>query len=59
MSKPRMYGKQTSYIPNAQADMRYRRKLAQRGQEIAERNTCNPKSNRRLEKEIRRQKEGK
>lgn len=33
MSKARIYGKQTKYIPNAKADMRHRKKVYQRGRE--------------------------
>ena len=33
MSKPKMYGMNTSYVPNAKADMRYRKKVYQRGRE--------------------------
>lgn len=33
MSKPKMYGMKTGYIPNAKADMRYRKKVYQRGRE--------------------------
>ena len=35
MSKPKMYGAKTGYIPNAKADMRYRKKVYQRGREKA------------------------
>ena len=35
MSKPKMYGQKTGYIPNAKADMRYRKKVYQRGREKA------------------------
>ena len=33
MSKPKMYGMNTSYVPNAKADMRHRKKVYQRGRE--------------------------
>lgn len=33
MSKPKMYGMKTGYVPNAKADMRYRKKVYQRGRE--------------------------
>lgn len=33
MSKPKLIGMKTSYIPNAKADMRYRKKVYQRGYE--------------------------
>ena len=33
MSKPKMYGMKTGYIPNAKADMRHRKKVYQRGRE--------------------------
>ena len=37
MAKPRKYGMFTNHIPNANADMRFRKKVYQRGREIAER----------------------
>ena len=33
MSKPRMLGMRSSYIPNSRADMRFNKKLYQRGRE--------------------------
>lgn len=33
MSKPKMYGQKTGYIPNAKADMRHHKKVYQRGRE--------------------------
>ena len=33
MSKPKMYGAKTGYVPNARADMRHRKKVYQRGRE--------------------------
>lgn len=33
MSKPKMFGAKTGYVPNAKADMRYRKKIYQRGRE--------------------------
>lgn len=33
MSKPRMYGMNSAYIPNSKANMRYRKKIYQRGRE--------------------------
>ena len=33
MSKPKMYGAKTGYVPNAKADMRHRKKVYQRGRE--------------------------
>lgn len=35
MSKPRKIGFKSTYIPNAKADMRYRKKVCQRGREKA------------------------
>ena len=35
MSKPKMYGMKTGYIPNAKADMRHHKKVYQRGREKA------------------------
>lgn len=37
MSKARKLGMKSSYIPNAKADMRFRKKGYRRGREIAER----------------------
>ena len=37
MAKPRKYGMFTTHIPNAKADMRFRKKVYQCGREIAER----------------------
>lgn len=37
MSKAKLYGSQRAYVPNAKADMRFRKKGYQRGREIAER----------------------
>ena len=36
MSKPRLYGMKSSYIPNARADMRFNKKLYQRGREYTD-----------------------
>ena len=33
MSKPKMYGMKTGYVPNPKADMRHRKKVYQRGRE--------------------------
>lgn len=33
MSKPKMYGQKTSYVPNAKADMRHQKKVYQHGRE--------------------------
>ena len=35
MSKAKMYGNQTGYVPNAKADMRHHKKVYQRGRERA------------------------
>ena len=37
MSKAKMYGLKTGFIPNSKADMRFRKNIYQRGREIAER----------------------
>lgn len=37
MSKPRLYGSPGSYTPNSRMDMRHKKKVYQRGREIAER----------------------
>lgn len=36
MAKARLFGMKTTYIPNSRADMRHRKKVYQRGREIAE-----------------------
>lgn len=33
MSKPKMYGMKTAYVPNSKADMRHRKKVYQRSRE--------------------------
>ena len=35
MSKPKMYGMKTGYVPNAKVDIRHRKKVYQRGREKA------------------------
>lgn len=35
MSKARLLGMKTSYIPNSKADMRFKKKVYQRGREIS------------------------
>lgn len=37
MGKARLYGMTSAYTPNSKADMRHRKKVYQRGREIAER----------------------
>lgn len=37
MAKPKLFGMRNSYIPNSRADMRLKKKVYQRGREIAER----------------------
>lgn len=36
MGKPRLYGMKSSYIPNTRADMRFNKKLYQRGREYTD-----------------------
>jgi hypothetical protein len=36
MSKPKIFGMKSSYIPNARADMRFNKKLYQRGREYTD-----------------------
>lgn len=36
MGKPRIYGMQSGYIPNAKADMRHKPHIYQRGREFTE-----------------------
>lgn len=35
MSKPKLFGRKTTYVPNAKADMRHHKKGYQRGREKA------------------------
>ena len=35
MSKPKLVGKKTGYVPNAKSDMRHHKKVYQRGREKA------------------------
>ncbi len=37
MAKAKLLGMRSAYVPNAKADMRYRKKVYQRGREDAER----------------------
>ena len=36
MAKPRIYGSNAAYIPNARADMRFNKKLYRRGREYTD-----------------------
>lgn len=36
MSRPKMYGLKTGFIPNSKADMRYQRNIYQRGREYTD-----------------------
>lgn len=58
MSKARKLGIKSSFIPNAKADMRFRRKLYQRGREIAERDPVETRAQRRQRRELERLKYG-
>lgn len=37
MARPKMLGMKKTFVPNAKADMRFKKKVYQRGREIAER----------------------
>lgn len=53
MSKARKLGTKGTYIPNAKADMRFRKKAYQRGREVAERDPhdiCQRRELKRLER---------
>ena len=52
MAKPRKYGMFTTHIPNANADMRFRKKVYQRGREIAERDPSESRAARRERREL-------
>lgn len=56
MAKPRKYGMFTTHIPNAKADMRFRKKVYQRGREIAERDISESRAARRERRELERMK---
>ena len=56
MSKARMLGIKSSYIPNAKADMRFKRNLYQRGREIAERDIKETRAACRERRELERMK---
>ena len=49
MSKPKMYGMKTSYIPNAKADMRNRKKVYQNPSEGRRSKHGGPSRNGRFE----------
>lgn len=59
MSKARMLGIKSSYIPNAKADMRFKRNLYQRGREITEREPVETRAQRRERRELEELKYGK
>jgi len=59
MGKPRMIGMNSAYIPNAKADMRYRKAACQRGQEITEKGSREIRLQRREVKELKRMKQEK
>lgn len=48
MSKPRKYGSQRPYVPNAKADMRYRKRVYQRGQRAEEKSRERREERRKL-----------
>lgn len=56
MGKARLIGNQAAYIPNAKADMRRRKKMYQRGREIAERDPKETRAQRRELRELERMK---
>lgn len=56
MAKPRLLGMKSSYIPNSKADMRFKRKVYQRGREITERDPGESRAARREMKQHERMK---
>lgn len=52
MSKPRLYGMKTAYIPNAKADARYKKKFHEKGKAYAE--SDEERAQRRWDKEVKR-----
>lgn len=56
MSKAKLYGVNSAYIPNAKADMRHHKKVYQRGREIAEREPMETRAQRRERREMDRMK---
>lgn len=54
--KPRLYGMNNAYIPNSKADMRHRKKIYQRGREIAERPLHETRQGRREQRDLARMK---
>jgi hypothetical protein len=56
MAKPRKNGMFATFIPNAKADMRFRKKVYQRGREIAEREPYESRAARRERRELERMK---
>lgn len=51
MGRPKVYGMKTSYIPNAKADMRFKKKIYQRGKEYAD--SPEERKERRMVKQIK------
>ena len=58
MSKPRIYGMKSGYIPNDKADMRSKPHIYQRGREIAERDTIEFNMRREMKRLEREKKRG-
>ena len=56
MAKPRMYGAKTTYVPNAKADARYKKKFHEHGKAYAENDV--ERIAQRYEKEAKRFKKG-
>ena len=52
MSKAKKIGHRWPYIPNAKADMRFRKNIYQRGREIAERDPPSTRAQRREQKRM-------
>lgn len=57
MGKAKMVGMNKSYIPNSKSDMRFRKKIYQRGREIAQRDLDDIRQSRDL-KQMEKQKHG-
>ena len=56
MARPRMLGMKKTFISNAKADMRFKKKVYQRGREIAERDPGESRAARREMKRLERMK---
>lgn len=56
MARPKMLGMKKTFVPNSKADMRFKKKVYQRGREIAERDPGESRAARREMRQIERMK---